>query len=178
MKLIKDVKKSIQIQDYSTQPSIDGVQIIALKRFNDDGGALTELARLNNGIVEGPAQFKIAQINYSEIDPGVIKAFHLHLKQTDLWYVPPAAKLLLVLADLRQSSPTQSVRMRLIMGDCKSRLVLIPPGVAHGCKNITNQPVPVIYLVDHKFTTDPETCDEGRLPWDYLGKTIWEIKKS
>jgi len=178
MKLTEKVEKSIELQDYGKKLTIDGVQIIPLKRFNDDGGALTELVRLNNGNVEGLEQFKIAQINVSEIDPGVIKAFHLHQKQTDVWYIPPADKLLLILADLRQSSPTKGARMRLIMGDCNSQLVLIPPGVAHGCKNIGQQSGVVIYLVDHQFTSDPETCDEGRLPWDYFGKQIWEIEKS
>lgn len=31
-------KAAFSVQDYSGRPSIDGVQIVELKRFNDDGG--------------------------------------------------------------------------------------------------------------------------------------------
>ena len=38
------------VQDYSGSPRIDGVEIVELKRFNDDGGAITELGRMTAGI--------------------------------------------------------------------------------------------------------------------------------
>ena len=37
------------------------------------------------------------------MDPGVIKAFHLHRRQTDVWFVPPGDKMLLVLLDVRRA---------------------------------------------------------------------------
>ena len=49
--------------------------------------------------------FEVRQVNYSEMDPGVIKAFHLHRRQTDVWFVPPGDKMLLVLLDVRAGSP-------------------------------------------------------------------------
>jgi len=30
------------------------------------------------------------------MDPGVIKAFHLHRRQTDVWFVPPGDRMLRV----------------------------------------------------------------------------------
>ncbi|MFT5155363.1 MAG: hypothetical protein ACI841_005375, partial [Planctomycetota bacterium] len=38
------------VQDYSGQPQIEGVEIIPLRRFNDDGGSMTELGRLDEGV--------------------------------------------------------------------------------------------------------------------------------
>jgi hypothetical protein len=35
----------------------------------------------------------------------------------------------------------------------------------------------LIYFVDLHFATDPATCDEGRLPWDYLGPDVWEVTR-
>jgi hypothetical protein len=35
----------------------------------------------------------------------------------------------------------------------------------------------LIYFVDLHFTTDPATCDEGRLPWDYLGPDVWDVAR-
>ena len=41
-------KRAFQIQSYGPSPRIDGVEIVELKRFADDGGSMTELARLTD----------------------------------------------------------------------------------------------------------------------------------
>ena len=81
------------------------------------------------------------------------------------------------LADVRAGSPTEGLVKRIVLGDGNSRLVRIPPGVAHGCKNLrpTDQSV-IIYFVDVQFSTD-DSCDEGRLPWDHFGAEVWEVEK-
>lgn len=163
------------VQDYSGSPRIDGVEIVELKRFNDDGGAITELGRLVSGQHQQLEGFEVKQMNYSEMEPGACKAFHLHHRQTDVWYVPPCDKLLLVLHDCREGSKTENVTMRFVLGDGKDRLVRIPPGVAHGARNIGQNTGRIIYMVDVMFSADEDECDEGRLPWDYLGEEIWEI---
>ena len=116
------------------------------------------------------------QINFSDLDAGAIKAFHLHHRQTDVWYVPPTDKMLLVLHDCRSNSSTEGATMRLVLGDGNNRLVRIPPGVAHGCRNLGSSPCSIIYMVDVQFSVDDD-CDEGRLPWDYLGDEIWQVTR-
>jgi len=177
MKLVDEAIKVLQNQDYSKKPVIAGVRIVPLKRFNDDGGSFTELIRLNRGKSEGEIAMDIAQINFSEMEPGAIKAFHIHEKQTDLWYVPPMSKILLILIDLRKDSPTKNLLMRLMLGDCNSQLVLIPPGIAHGCKNLLQCRSSIIYFVDKQFSADPDESDEKRLPWNFRGEEVWETPK-
>ncbi len=165
------------VQDYSRQPDIEGVEIIPLRRFDDDGGAMTELGRLDGGEHQLVPGFTVRQVNYSMLEPLAIKAFHLHRRQTDVWYVPPSDKVLLVLGDVRAGSPTAGAVRRLVLGDCKSALVRIPPGVAHGCKNLrTAAPSAIIYFVDVQFSTGKD-CDEGRLPWDHFGAEVWEVER-
>jgi len=135
MDLTDAAKRAYTLQDYSPAPAIDGVEVAELKRFTDDGGSFVELGRLSRGLHATFPGFEVKQINYSEMEPGAIKAFHLHQRQTDVWFVPPGDKLLLVLLDLREGSSTRDVRRRMVLGDGASRLVLIPPGVAHGVKN-------------------------------------------
>src|SRR6056297_960657 len=96
MQLLDKYEKEANLQDYSTEPEIDGVEIISLKRFNDETGSFTELLRLNDGETENIPDFNLQQINYSSLDGKMIKAFHIHKKQTDIWYVPPASKILLI----------------------------------------------------------------------------------
>ena len=165
------------VQDYRAKKRIEGVEIVELKRFNDDGGSMTELGRLDQGLHKQLPGFIVKQINYSVLEPLAIKAFHLHKRQTDVWFVPPGDKLLLVLADVRAGSATEGQVMRFVLGDGNSRLVRIPPGVAHGCRNPrTAAPSQIIYFVDVQFSID-ETCDEGRIPWDHFGADVWEVSR-
>jgi dTDP-4-dehydrorhamnose 3,5-epimerase len=173
MNLSDEAKRAFSLQDYSPAPAIDGVQVVDLKRFNDDGGALTELGRLQGGLHAAFPGFEVKQINYSELEPGVIKAFHLHRRQTDVWFVPPGDKMLLVLLDVRAES--KNVHQRMVLGDGTSRLVRIPPGVAHGVKNLAAARGRVIYFVDTHFSPAPDQCDEGRLPWDLAGAEVWDV---
>ncbi|MBZ0151294.1 MAG: dTDP-4-dehydrorhamnose 3,5-epimerase family protein [Planctomycetes bacterium] len=166
---------AFSFQDYSPRPPIEGVVIVELRRFNDDGGSITELGRLAAGMHAQLPGFEVKQVNYSEMEPGAIKAFHMHHRQTDVWYVPPCDKLLLVLHDCRAGSPTEHQTMRFVLGDGKDRLVRIPPGVAHGARNIGQRTGRILYMVDVQFSVKPEDCDEGRLPWDHLGADIWEL---
>lgn len=172
-----EAQRAFGFQDYSPRTPIAGVQIVELKRFNDDGGAITELGRFAAGMHADLPGFEARQMNYSEVEPDAVKAFHLHHRQTDVWYVPPCDKLLLVLHDCRRGSPTENTTMRFVLGDGRNRLVRIPPGVAHGTRNLARTTGRIIYMVDVQFSPTPGECDEGRLPWDFLGSAIWDVVK-
>jgi dTDP-4-dehydrorhamnose 3,5-epimerase len=175
MEFTPDAKRVFQMQTYGGAPAIDGVRIVDLVRHADDGGSMTELARIGDGgRVAGLDGFSVRQLNFSEMGPGVIKAFHLHARQTDVWYVPPSDRMLVVLLDVRKGSRTEGVRQRVMLGNGGSRLLLIPPGVAHGVRNLGETTGRLVYLVDLHFTTEPATCDEGRIPWDFAGADVWE----
>jgi dTDP-4-dehydrorhamnose 3,5-epimerase len=175
MNLTPDAKRAHHVQSYASAPRIEGVQILPLERHGYDGGSFTEHARLVDGRAASLAGFSVRQINYSELEPGAVKAFHVHARQTDVWYVPPSDRMLMVLLDVRQGSATEGTRMRLVLGHGASRLLRIPPGVAHGVKNIGLTTGRIIYFVDEPFSPDPAHCDEGRLPWDFAGADVWDV---
>jgi len=176
MKLNRDTEAVFRVQEYGTRPTIDGVVTLEVRRLNDDGGAMIELWRTG----EPPGElggFQPVQINYSTLQPGVIKAFHVHRRQTDVWFVPPEDRVLLLLVDVRDASPTEGQRVRMVLGDGRSALVKIPPGVAHGCRNIGSDVARIVYFTDLAFSADPASCDEGRLPWDLAGAEAWETPR-
>ncbi|HET7876278.1 MAG TPA: dTDP-4-dehydrorhamnose 3,5-epimerase family protein [Methylomirabilota bacterium] len=177
MNLSDDAKRAFSTQDYAPARDIAGVEIVDLRRFVDDGGSFLELGRLHGGIHAAFPGFEVKQINYSEMDPGVIKAFHVHRRQSDVWFVPPEDKMLLVLLDVRAGSATEHVQRRLVLGDGTCRLVRIPPGIAHGVKNLAARRGRIIYFVDAQFSTAPDACDEGRLPWDFAGAQVWDVSR-
>jgi dTDP-4-dehydrorhamnose 3,5-epimerase len=170
----EEVKDAIKVQEYGRKMEIRGVEVVELRRHNDEGGALTELLRLTSGKPDNLSGFEVSQINYSTMESGHLKAFHVHPNQTDVWFVSPEDKVLLVLIDVRKGSATERASMRVVMGDGNSRLVLIPPGVAHGAKNLGSSVARMIYFVDRHFDSRSSHTEEYRLPWDFFGKEIWD----
>jgi dTDP-4-dehydrorhamnose 3,5-epimerase len=172
-----DAKRAFSVQAYGGAPVIEGVRVIDLVRHADDGGSMTELGRLTDGRLAALADFTVRQVNFSEMAPGAIKAFHLHTRQTDVWYVPPSDRMLVVLIDVRKGARTEGTRQRVMLGNGASRLLAIPPGVAHGVRNLGRDPGRIIYFTDVHFSPEPSMCDEGRLPWDYAGADVWEVTR-
>jgi dTDP-4-dehydrorhamnose 3,5-epimerase len=173
--LSSKIRSQYRLQQYGPAAAIDGLVISPLRRFYDDGGSMVEIARLAGGAPLGIEDFQMAQVNYSCLQPGVVKAFHVHRRQTDLWFVPPEDRVLFVAVDVRAGSPTESHRVRVLLGDGHAQLVRIPPGVAHGCRNVGDRPGRLLYFTDLHFSPDPRECDEGRLPWDLIGAQVRDV---
>src|SRR2546425_12027175 len=112
MDLSPEAKRAFQLQSYTPVQAIDGVELVDLKRFSDDGGNFTELVRLGAGRAEALRDFTVHQVNYSEVEPGAIKAFHVHTRQTDCWYVPPSDRMPAGLLVVRNAPRTHIRRMR------------------------------------------------------------------
>ena len=136
---------------------INGVIIKKLVTHTDERGYFREIIRVTDDFFsEG-----FGQLSISQMLPGVIKAWHIHKKQIDWWYIHEGV-IKVALYDTRKDSPTHKKLMELVMGDNQPAQVLrIPPGVAHGCKCISG-PASLFYITSNVY--DPE--DEGRIPHD------------
>jgi len=139
---------------------INGVVLKDLVTHTDERGFFREIVRATDEFfVEGFAQW-----SHSLMYDGVIKAWHLHRVQTDWWYVASGV-LRVGLCDLREGSPTHRKSMDFLMGDLQpSRVLKVPPGVAHGCKTVQG-PVNLFYITSHVYNPD----DEIRLPYNDPG---------
>jgi dTDP-4-dehydrorhamnose 3,5-epimerase len=169
-------RDDLSVQDYSKKPTIEGVQLINLNLFTDDGGCLAEILRLDeNGNMLILPEFKVRQSTFSQMLPNTIKAFHLHYNQEDVWFILPSSRLLIGLFDARKDSPTYQNTMRFVLGAGKAQALYIPRGVAHGLANLWNEASHMIYFVNQHF--DAAQPDEHRLPWDVLGEDFWTIRK-
>lgn len=164
-------RDKVYTQSYEPKKVIDGVQFVQMKTFLADEGAFGEVMRFSNGELESIPGFKIAQINRTRLTTGSIKAWHLHFKQDEIWYVLPSSQLVVGLWDVREKSPTKGQAMRVVLGGGQSTLLFIPKGVAHGSANISGKDVEMFYFVDNQF--DASNPDENRIPYDALGKEFW-----
>jgi dTDP-4-dehydrorhamnose 3,5-epimerase len=172
----REYSEELWVQDYSKKTPIEGVKLINLNLFVDDGGSLAEIIRLDDqGNLQLIPEFQVKQSTFSQVLPGVIKAFHLHYNQEDVWFVMPYDRLLIGLFDARKDSPTYNKTMRFVMGAGRGQILYLPRGVAHGLANPWQQPANMVYFVNQCF--DPDQPDELRLPWNSLGDDFWEIRK-
>jgi len=136
---------------------INGVVLKDLITHKDERGFFREILRVTDDVFEEGFE----QWSHSLMYPGVIKAWHIHKKQTDWWYVGTGV-LKVVLYDKRPESSTYRQTMEIMLGDNHEPSILkIPPGVAHGCKCLSG-PANLLYITSHTY--DPE--DEGRIPHD------------
>lgn len=166
------IKPKVYTQNYDHKPTIDGVKIIQLKEMSGEDSDFSEILRItSSGEAELFPGFRIAQINRSTQIAGSVKAWHLHLIQDEIWYVPDESRLLTGLWDVRANSPTKGVTMRIPMGGGSRRMVFIPHGVAHGSVNLTAQTGSIMYFMNSQF--DTKNPDEHRIPWDALGADFW-----
>jgi dTDP-4-dehydrorhamnose 3,5-epimerase len=150
---------------------IDGIRIHPLALYPDDRGYFLELARFGQALT---AAFPAAstQVSAALTVPGAIKAFHFHRHQTDLWAVP-TGMLQVALVDLRPESPTFGHRNTIYTGHLRPWQILIPPGVGHGYKVISQDPALLVYLTDRFY--NPE--DEGRIAYNDPGICYdWELQ--
>jgi dTDP-4-dehydrorhamnose 3,5-epimerase len=167
-------------KDYAKAAPLEGVRTLRLQRFTDDRGFFLEIfrARGNGAAGKELAEFfqgvPVAQMNYSVVDAeGHIKGLHYHLKQDDIWFVPPPSKAKFVLFDVRKSSPTFGKTQAIVAGGGQDVLVRIPAGVAHGYRPLTN-PCALLYFVTETF--DPGAPDELRIAWDHPAvRHLWEV---
>ncbi len=132
---------------------IDGVVVKELVTHEDERGFFREIVRSTDEFF-GP----FGQWSHSLMHAGTAKAWHIHRKQTDWWYVIGTLKV--ALYDTRDGSPTKGELMEFLMGDGHPTCVRIPPGVAHGCRALERSHV--LYVTSSVY--DPE--DEGRIPHD------------
>jgi len=136
---------------------IEGILLKDLVTHTDERGFFREIIRVTDDFFsEGFGQW-----SHSLMYAGVVKAWHIHKKQVDWWYVAGGV-LKVALHDTRPNSSSYQETMELFMGENQSARVLrIPPGVAHGCKCISG-PAHLFYVTSNVYT--PE--DEGRIPYD------------
>ncbi len=150
-------------------PNIQGVVIKKLVTHVDDRGYLREILRDDDGLLS-----RFGQTTITRTYPGVIKAFHWHKYQDDVWYVADGMARI-VMYDRRPDSPTYGVTQVVYAGEDNPVTILIPAGVAHGYQVLGNKPVLLIYHTTRSY--QPADPDEERIPYD--DPTIgfdWAIK--
>lgn len=148
---------------------IDGAKIKKLRVMPDERGRLMEILRNDDELF-----LQFGQVYITTTYPGVVKAWHLHKKQTDnVACVQGMIKL--VLYDPREQSPTFKQINKFYLGLHNPLLLHIPKGVYHGWMCVSPEEAIVVNIPTEPY--DYENPDEFRLdphdndiPYDWKRK--------
>ena len=132
---------------------IDGVLFLPLARHEDDRGWLVELFRHD----ELAAEHRPQMAYISQTQPGVARGPHEHVDQTDYFAFIGPGDFKLYLWDRLADSPTCGNRLSRIVGQSDRQAVIIPPGVVHAYKNVSDQPGVVYNAPNRLFAGEGKT---------------------
>jgi len=135
--------------------TISGVKLVPLKRIQDSRGVFFEAFR--ESWVGTDRRW--VQWNFSRSVAGVVRGLHFHRQQSDYWLVTEG-RLVAALVDVRKQSPTCRVALCVELDAADPRALIIPPGVLHGYRALTD--VTVMYLLDREY----DASDENGVRWD------------
>lgn len=134
---------------------IDGVKIKQLKAIPDQRGRLMEILRADDDLF-----IKFGQVYMTTTYPEIVKAWHLHKKQTDN-VACLQGMIKLAVYDPREDSPTYKEVDEHYLGIHNPLLVQIPPGVYHGWMCVSREEAIVVNVPTEVY--NPEDPDEFRL---------------
>ena len=115
---------------------IDDVLFLPLECYEDHRGWLIELFRND----ELPSEVRPVMGYVSQTLPGVARGPHEHVEQTDYFGFFGPGDFKLYLWDSRDESATFGHRQVVTVGQSDMQAVIIPPGVVHAYKNISEGP--------------------------------------
>jgi len=145
---------------------IEGVRIKKLKQFVDERGRVMHMIRADD-----PLFAKFGEIYFSEVLPGVVKAWKKHRIMSQLFAVP-IGMIRLVIYDDRDHSRSKGAIEEYEIGRENYRLAKIPPMLWYGFQCLGNRPALVVNCADMPHDPDEATnCKSFKFHVDYVWDT-------
>jgi dTDP-4-dehydrorhamnose 3,5-epimerase len=144
--------------------SIEGVQIVPLRRIPDERGTIYHMLRADD-----PHFVQFGEIYFTSVYAGVVKGWHKHREMT-LNYACVFGRVKLVLYDDRLDSASAGTVIEVFLGPDDHSLVTIAPGIWTGFKGLS-QPFALIancctHTHDPSRTTRLDPFDND-IPYDW-----------
>ena len=136
-----------------------GVRFRPTRPVPHEDGHVTEVARASWEALERP----LVQVHITTTFAGRIRAWGLHPLGTDRLFVV-SGLVKFVLFDGRKDSPTLGRVNEIVASEKNPGLLIVPPNLYHGWKNIGTSEAIIINMPDRMY--DYEQPDALDLPWD------------
>jgi dTDP-4-dehydrorhamnose 3,5-epimerase len=137
---------------------IKGVNIKKLDKYTDERGFLAELFRSDED------SYLPVMAYVSMTNPGIVRGPHEHVHQSDGFAFFGPGSFRLYLWDRREGSETKGEKIEIEVGEDNPSFVIVPPGVVHGYKCISDKAALSINLPNklYKGENKGEEIDEVR----------------
>ncbi len=138
---------------------IVGVEFRSTRPVPHEDGHVTEVARADWQLLGEP----LVQVHITTTFPGRVRAWGLHQQSTDRLFVV-AGLVKIVVFDGRNGSPTHGKINEFTVSEKNPGLLVIPPNLYHGWKNIGTTEAIIINMPSRAYNYEaPDALD---LPWD------------
>jgi dTDP-4-dehydrorhamnose 3,5-epimerase len=138
---------------------IEGVVIKPIEKFKDNRGWLAEMFRVDE------TDFKPAMGYISETNPGIVRGPHEHKEQSD-FFVFAYGEFKLYLWDNREGAENYRKLFTFDVGGENACSVIIPPGVVHGYKCISETPGITVNLPNALYKGEGKTEEIDEIRWE------------
>ena len=137
-----------------------GVIIKKLEKFSDERGWLTEIYR------QDEAKYQPVMAYVSVTQPGIVRGPHEHKFQSDFFVFVGPGSFNLYLWDNRKESETFGQKELIEVGANNPVAVLVPPGVVHGYKCVSEIPAYSINLPDKLYKGEGKKEEVDEIRWE------------
>lgn len=149
---------------------INGVVIKKIEKYEDNRGWLAEIFRRDE------LAFDMSMAYVSLTNPGIIRGPHEHVKQSDCFVFLGPGSFRLHLWDRRDDSSTKGEALEIEVGENNPTLVIVPPGVVHGYKCISDIPALSINLPDKLYKGEGKKEEVDEIRWETKEDSPFKIK--
>ena len=139
---------------------IKGVVVKKIKKNADKRGWLAEFYRSDE------IDFKPAMCYVSLTEPDVVRGPHEHVHQSDFFVFVGPGSFELHLWDRRLKSETEGEYMMLEVGENEPTMVIVPPGVVHGYKNVSTSIAWCINMPDELYKGKHKEDEVDEIRWE------------
>lgn len=148
---------------------INDVIIKMITKNHDERGFLAELFRADE------LDFKPAMSYASFTNPGVIRGPHEHVAQSDCFVFLGPGSFRLYLWDRREGSSTNGAKLEIEVGEANPTLVIVPPGVVHGYKCISEIPALSLNFPDKLYRGEGKKEEVDEIRWEKDPQSPYQI---
>jgi dTDP-4-dehydrorhamnose 3,5-epimerase len=148
---------------------IEGIIIKKLKRNEDKRGWLAEIFRNDE------TNFRPAMAYISVTKPGVSRGPHEHQAQSDCFIFLGPGTFELYFWDARAKSKTKGVHEKIQCGQDNPAMIIVPPGVVHGYKNISGKDAWCINLPDKLYRGEGKKEELDEVRWEEKADSPYKI---
>ena len=139
---------------------IHGVIIKPISKNTDERGWLAEIFRRDE------LDFDPVMSYMSLTNPGVVRGPHEHRAQSDCFVFLGPGSFRLYLWDRREKSLSYGEALEIEVGENNPSLVIVPPGVVHGYKCISDIPALSINLPDKLYMGINKAQEIDEIRWE------------